>query len=181
MNEIESLFQNKTFLEVIMEAFLCGLFVIDAEGHFRAFNKTVRRLFGVNHERVAGKGVGNALNCLHAFQKPDGCGSVETCEFCEARNLAQNVISSNRKQKKQNLWNHRKCDKELRRDNVVELGKCPAAIDTSFDGINSGTNAGKACWAETGPCHGEDVYRLRNTDRHDLYRTDLALRLAPEF
>ena len=99
MNEITSQFRDESFIEVLMEALPCGLFVIDAEGHVRAFNKTVRSIFGINHKRIAGKGVGNALNCLHAFQKPEGCGSVETCKFCEARNLAQNVISSNRKQK----------------------------------------------------------------------------------
>ena len=99
MNEIGSLFRDKGFLEVLMDELPCGLFVLDAEGHVRAFNKTVERIFGVNHEEVAGKGVGNALNCLHAFQKSDGCGFIENCKFCEARHLAQNVISSSQKQK----------------------------------------------------------------------------------
>ena len=82
--------------------------------------------------------------------------------------------------KKQSWWNYWKYDTEPRRGNVLEPGKCLAAIETSFDGINPGTNEGKACWAVTGPCRGEDVHRLRKTDRHDSYRTDQAFRLAPE-
>ena len=43
-----------------------------------------------------------------------------------------------------------KCGRELDGAKVVELGVCPAAIDSSFDGINSGKNAGRICWAVAG-------------------------------
>ena len=85
------------------------------------------------------------------------------------------------KRETQNLRNSRKYDRGLRPGNVVATGKCPAAIDTSLDGINSGTDGGKACWAATGPCHGEDFHRPRYMEPHDLYRIDLALRLARDF
>ena len=82
--------------------------------------------------------------------------------------------------KKQSWWNLRKYDREPGRGNGLEFGMSPATIDTSFDGINLGTNAGEVCWAVTGPCHGGEVRRPPNTDRHDSYRTDHALRLTPE-
>jgi len=34
---------------------------------------------------------------------------------------------------------------------------CPAAVDTSFDGINRGKNAGRICWAVAGTCCGGKV------------------------
>ena len=40
---------------------------------------------------------------------------------------------------------------------MAELGECPAALDASFDGINSGKNAGRICWAVAGTCCGGEV------------------------
>lgn len=82
--------------------------------------------------------------------------------------------------KKQSRWNFRKYDGGPRHGNVVGLGKCLVPIDTSLEGISSGNNEENVCGAVTGPCLRRDVYRLRNSDRHDSYRTDQALRLAPE-
>ena len=30
------------------------------------------------------------------------------------------------------------------------MGVCPAAVDVAADGLNSGTNAGRICWAVSG-------------------------------
>ena len=40
---------------------------------------------------------------------------------------------------------------------VSELGVCPAAVSTSVNGINSGLNGGRACWAVTGTFCGGKV------------------------
>jgi len=59
-------------------------------------------------------------------------------------------------QKKPNCWDHKKCGRETDGKNVDELGVCPAAADTSFDQINSGTCGGRFCWAVAGTfCGGE--------------------------
>jgi hypothetical protein len=36
-------------------------------------------------------------------------------------------------------------------------GTCIAAIDSSYNGINSGENAGRICWAVAGTCCGGEV------------------------
>lgn len=82
--------------------------------------------------------------------------------------------------KKYTWWNYRKYDREPGRGNVIELGRCLAAIDTSFEGISSANNAGKVCWAETRRFSRRDLYKLHNTHHHDSYRTDQAFRLALE-
>ena len=39
--------------------------------------------------------------------------------------------------------------------NVASLGECPASIEANLDGVNSGVNGGRACWAVAGTfCRG---------------------------
>jgi tRNA A-37 threonylcarbamoyl transferase component Bud32 len=58
--------------------------------------------------------------------------------------------------KKLNCWDYFNCGRELSGDNACEFGVCPAARDQSFDGINSGKNGGRICWAVTGTfCDGK--------------------------
>lgn len=58
--------------------------------------------------------------------------------------------------KKQNCWEFKRCCREVGGSRVHDLGICPAAADTSFDGLSGGTNAGRICWAVAGTfCGGE--------------------------
>ncbi len=57
---------------------------------------------------------------------------------------------------RQNCWEYMKCGREPGGDKVSELGTCRAAVDTSLDGISSGKNGGRICWAIAGTfCWGE--------------------------
>ncbi len=49
-----------------------------------------------------------------------------------------------------NCWEFKKCGREPGGERVGELGVCPAALDTSADGLNGGKNAGRICWAIAG-------------------------------
>jgi hypothetical protein len=51
---------------------------------------------------------------------------------------------------RQNCWEFKKCGREPNGANVAELGICPAATDTSADGLNGGKNGGRICWAVSG-------------------------------
>lgn len=56
---------------------------------------------------------------------------------------------------RQNCWEYMKCGRQPEGDKVAELGICPAASDTSYDGINSGKCGGRICWAVAGTfCEG---------------------------
>ncbi len=58
--------------------------------------------------------------------------------------------------KKLNCWEYMKCGREPGGEKADELGICPAAADSSFDGLNRGKNAGRICWAVAGTfCSGE--------------------------
>ena len=57
---------------------------------------------------------------------------------------------------KQNCWEHMKCGREPGGDKVAELGLCRVAIDKSLNGLNSGINGGRICFAIAGTfCGGE--------------------------
>lgn len=48
---------------------------------------------------------------------------------------------------KQNCWEVKQCGRQPGGTKAEELGICPATIETRADGINGGTNGGRACWA----------------------------------
>ena len=51
---------------------------------------------------------------------------------------------------KVNCWDVKQCGRTPGGAKVAELGICPAAEDRSADGVNSGKNAGRICWAVAG-------------------------------
>ena len=59
--------------------------------------------------------------------------------------------------KKINCWEFKKCERQPGGKKAEELGVCPAAADSSFNGINNGQNAGRICWAVAGTCCGGKV------------------------
>ncbi len=58
---------------------------------------------------------------------------------------------------KLNCWEIKKCGREYGGSKFKELGVCPAVTDTSSDGLNSGKNAGRVCWAVVGTFCGGKV------------------------
>ncbi len=49
-----------------------------------------------------------------------------------------------------NCWEFKSCGREPGGKNEKEYGTCPAATETSMDGIHRGDNAGRACWVIAG-------------------------------
>jgi CRP-like cAMP-binding protein len=49
------------------------------------------------------------------------------------------------------------CKREPGGAGAAEKGTCIAATDLSYDGINSGENAGRICWAVAGTCCGGEI------------------------
>lgn len=58
---------------------------------------------------------------------------------------------------KMNCWEIKKCGREQGGSKAGDMGVCPASTDTSSDGINSGKNAGRICWAMAGTFCGGKV------------------------
>jgi hypothetical protein len=58
---------------------------------------------------------------------------------------------------KQNCWEYKRCGRQTGGERVAQLGVCPAAVTTQVDGLNSGCNGGRACWAISGTLCGGSV------------------------
>lgn len=57
---------------------------------------------------------------------------------------------------KANCWEFKKCGREPGGLKAVELGVCPSAITSKYDGVHGGKNAGRICWVVAGTlCKGE--------------------------
>ncbi len=57
----------------------------------------------------------------------------------------------------QNCWEVHSCGRQPGGAHVHNHGVCPAATETSSNGINGGKNAGRICWAVTGTLCGSEV------------------------
>ncbi len=57
----------------------------------------------------------------------------------------------------QNCWEFKKCGREPGGAKVAELGTCPAASESRANGLNSGKNGGRSCWALSGTFCGGKV------------------------
>ena len=58
---------------------------------------------------------------------------------------------------RQNCWEFKKCGRAPAGAKVAELGTCPAATDSTGNGVNEGKNGGSICWAVTGTFCGGQV------------------------
>ena len=80
---------------------------------------------------------------------------------------------------KLNCWQIKKCGREPGGANEAQLGVCPAAVETAVDGINSGKNGGRACWALAGTLCGGQVQgsfaqKMTNCLKCDFYQKVVA-------
>ena len=82
--------------------------------------------------------------------------------------------------KRLNCWEHKKCGREPGGARAAELGVCPAAADSAFDGFNLGANAGRICWLVAGTfckdkvqgTYAEKRLSCRNCDFYKQIHTD---------
>ena len=56
-----------------------------------------------------------------------------------------------------NCWDVLKCGRQPGGHSAHLDGPCPAVVDTEADGVNSGTNGGRICWAISGTFCGTEV------------------------
>ncbi len=87
--------------------------------------------------------------------------------------------SSDKKQPaevKRNCWEVLRCGREPGGAHAAEFDVCPAAVDHTYDGINSGKCAGRICWAVAGTlcdgcAHGSFIEKRPSCLNCDFYKT----------
>ena len=94
MNVAADLFLDQNFARTLVDAFPCGLLVVDEQGRIQIVNDLLERALKIDQQASIGKATGNVLGCLHASEHPKGCGFAECCQFCEIQKLTSTPLHS---------------------------------------------------------------------------------------
>jgi transcriptional regulator with PAS, ATPase and Fis domain len=98
MNAAADFFLSQNFTRTLVDAFPCGLLVVDEQGHIQIVNDILERALKIDKKASIGKATGNVLGCLHSSEHPKGCGHSKSCEFCEVLPLTLQVLTTKQKQ-----------------------------------------------------------------------------------
>ncbi len=79
-----------------------------------------------------------------------------------------------------NCWEYMKCGRSPEGEKASELGVCPASVDDSYDGINSGKCGGRFCWAVAGTLCGGKVQGTFAEKRESCVHCDFYKRVQAE-
>jgi len=76
---------------------------------------------------------------------------------------------------KLNCWEVKKCGREPGGHAVAAHGPCPAAVETTLDGVHGGRNSGRTCWVLAGTFCGGEVAgtaakKITSCKECDFYR-----------
>jgi diguanylate cyclase (GGDEF)-like protein len=80
-----SLFQNQGFLRALLESIPSMLFVVDSDVRIFQLNSAASGFLGKETSDLLMQRGGEALQCIHAGEKMDNCGSAEACRECVIR------------------------------------------------------------------------------------------------
>ena len=82
----ECLFDKADFLKNLFDAVPSLLFVVDREVRIHHLNAAALKLLNVDPEAVLLNRDGDAMQCIHSFETPEGCGHAAHCRQCVIRN-----------------------------------------------------------------------------------------------
>jgi len=73
------------FITAVLHSVTDMMLVLNEHRQIVAANRLLLDAFGVaDQSALAGKRPGEAINCIHSSEGPDGCGTSETCSACGA-------------------------------------------------------------------------------------------------
>jgi len=103
--------------------------------------------------------------------------NIDSAEFIKIQGIIYDELSFKKPlytyAKKINCWEYKKCGREKGGSRARELGVCPASTETRLDGINGGTNAGRACWVTSDAwCSGDGIKRCEQCDFYALVKRE---------
>ncbi len=83
-------------------------------------------------------------------------------------------------QRRANCWEILRCGREAGGSKAHLAGPCPAAVDASADGVNSGTRGGRVCWAISGTFCGMQVEGAKASKLISCFSCDFFTRVLQE-
>ncbi len=84
INQVESISHNP-IMDTLLKTAAGLLVVLNEDRQIVAINHAFLKELGIEDaEKVLGLRLGETLHCVHAFEKPNGCGTTESCLSCGA-------------------------------------------------------------------------------------------------
>ena len=87
---------GKDILESVFDAMPSIIFVVDADVRIQEYNAAAAKLMSLKKPDILKRRGGEALNCLHAADMPEGCGRAPHCKDCVIRNSVAEAFQGNR-------------------------------------------------------------------------------------
>jgi PAS domain-containing protein len=85
MNRVAVQFLDQGFHRMLFDAMPMPVFVVDEDVCILECNAAAVKLLGKSKQFLIGKRCGEALNCSHAREVPEGCGHSPDCSGCVVR------------------------------------------------------------------------------------------------
>jgi len=98
INQIETISHNP-IMDALLKTVAGILLVLNEDRQIVALNHAFLKELGINNtEEVLGLRLGESLHCVHAFEKPNGCGTTEYCLSCGAAIAMMAAIADDKTQ-----------------------------------------------------------------------------------
>nr|NJM04083.1 hypothetical protein [Desulfobacula sp.] len=99
-NQIETISHNP-IMDALLKTAAGILVVLNEDRQIVALNHAFLKELGIdNAEEALGLRLGESLHCVHAFEKPNGCGTTESCLSCGAAVAMMAAITEDKTQEK---------------------------------------------------------------------------------
>ena len=92
MNRLAVQFLDQGFHRMLFDAMPMPVFVVDEDVCILECNAAAGQLLGKNKQSLIGKRCGEALNCIHALETPQGCGRSADCGECVVRKSVRAAV-----------------------------------------------------------------------------------------
>lgn len=81
-------------MEVVFNSAQVGLMLVDSAFRVKKANQVILDLGGHQLSDVIGRPHGDALSCIQADKRPDGCGSTTACQDCAVRGTVLTTLKT---------------------------------------------------------------------------------------
>ncbi len=89
MNRVAVQFLDQGFHRMLFDAVPMPAFVVNEDVCILECNAAAVKLLAKDKQSLVGKRYGEALNCIHAREVPEGCGHSLDCGECTVRKLVR--------------------------------------------------------------------------------------------
>ncbi len=93
MKPIADIIARDGFLKQVFEAVPCGILIMDKDRGVHAVNRVIEQTFGTAKLETVRMRSGELLKCIHALEKPGGCGFSDFCGECQINQTAAAAIN----------------------------------------------------------------------------------------